>query len=254
MGADHRPAPAVFPPSQICLFLDIDGTLVEFAKAPDEVRVDAEAIGTLTMLEAALDGALALISGRPLADVDRLVQPLHLPAAGLHGLERRDAGGCVHRPDVQGTRLQPARASLREFVASHPGLLLEDKSVALAVHYRAAPQLKQLVQVTMAKAAVSLLPEFALLAGDMVMEIKPARFDKAAAVEEFMREAPFAGRVPVFVGDDITDYDGFGAVRRHGGMTVAVGARVTAQWYLPDPRATRDWLARIATAGASNVG
>jgi trehalose 6-phosphate phosphatase len=254
MNVPHRPAPAVLPASQICLFLDFDGTLVEFAPAPDGVHVAAELFETLRALELALHGALAVVSGRPLADIDALLKPLRLPSAGLHGLERRDAAGRVHRPQASDHALEPARRALQEFVAGRSDLRLEDKGAALAVHYRGAPKARELVQSVLARVSAPLSPRFEVLEGDMVVEIKPARYDKASAVEEFMGEEPFTGRVPVFVGDDVTDYDGFTAVRRFDGLTVAVGDRVSAQWYLPDPRAARAWLAQIAGIASSHDG
>jgi len=252
MSVPHRPGPAVLPASQICLFLDFDGTLVEFAPAPDGVHVEPELFATLRALHVALHGAIALVSGRPLADIDERLKPLRLPSAGLHGLERRDAAGRVHRAPTSDHALEPARLALREFVAGRSDLRLEDKGAALAVHYRGAPGARALVQSVLARLSAPLSPGFEVLEGDMVVEIKPARYDKASAVEEFMGEAPFMGRVPVFVGDDITDYDGFSAVRRFDGLSVAVGDRVSAQWYLPDPRAARAWLAQIAGLGSGH--
>jgi trehalose 6-phosphate phosphatase len=239
----------VFPAAGICLFLDFDGTLVDFAATPGDVRVEPGVVTVLRALEASLGGALAMVSGRPLADIDALLDPLRLPGAGLHGVERRDAAGHMHRPQLPAAALQAARTMLRDFVDARRELLLEDKGVALAVHYRRAPQAREVVQAMVAKLGASLFPEFEILEGDMVLEIKPARHDKASAVSQFMREAPFRGRVPVFVGDDVTDCDGFSAVRQHGGMTVAVGERVSAQWFLPDPRAIRGWLAQLAGVG-----
>ena len=243
--------PGVLPAGRICLFLDFDGTLVEFADDPRDVRPDAHLPQLLSSLQLALDGAVALISGRRLEELDVLLHPLRLPAAGLHGLERRDAQGRLRLrpPTAAGPELRGLRSRLRELVAAHAGLLLEDKGAALALHYRRAPELQETVQRAVAALVAPLAPQLQLLRGDMVLEIKPQAPDKATAVEGFMREPPFAGRVPVFVGDDVTDRDGFGAVRRHHGMTVAVGARVTAQWRLPDPAAVRTWLARIAEAG-----
>jgi trehalose 6-phosphate phosphatase len=247
--AANGPPPAVFAASKICLFLDLDGTLIEFADQPRGVCVDAALIATLQMLQVALDGALALISGRRIEDLDELLRPLKFPAAGLHGLERRDAGGQFHRTELLGNELQVVRPALMEFVASQMGLLLEDKGASLAVHYRRAPHLRGLVRSVVSQVAAPLLPHYELLEGDMVLEIKPAQIDKGKAVEEFMREWPFAGRLPIYVGDDITDHEGFAAVRRYDGIAVAVGDRVTAQWHLPDPGTARAWLAQIAQEG-----
>lgn len=242
--------PAVLPAGRICLFLDFDGTLVEFADHPRDVRPDAQLLELLRSLQIGLAGAVALISGRRIEELDALLHPLRLPAAGLHGLERRDAQGrlrlAVRPAAVSG--LEALRPRLLELMAQHSGLLLEDKGATLAVHYRRAPQLGATLQQAVAALVAPLEPELEVLEGDMVLEIKPHSFDKASAIEGFMSEQPFAGRMPVFIGDDLTDCDGFGAVRRHGGVTVAVGYRVTAQWRLPDPGAVRAWLARIADA------
>lgn len=248
------PLPAVLPAARICLFLDFDGTLVEFADHPGGVRPDPELVRLLVALQAALDGAVAIVSGRRIEELDMLLSPLRLPAAGLHGLERRDARGRRPLPrPVTPPGLSAVRASLLEFVAQHPGLLLEDKLASLAVHYRRAPHLGDAVDQALAALLAPLRPHFEIIPGDLVREIKPGDRDKATAVEAFMREEPFAGRLPVFVGDDYTDSDGFSAVRRFDGMSVAVGDRVQAQRRLPDAAAVRRWLWAIAaTAGPSN--
>lgn len=248
-----RRAPSIPACSQICLFLDFDGTLIDFARGPDEVHVVAGLVSTLDALHVALDGALALISGRRIGQLDGLLHPLTLPAAGLHGLERRDAAGRVHVADAPVAALRGARHELAEFASSHPGVLLEDKQSALAVHFREAPGVEGLVRSIVSRLAPRLAPEYEVLEGDMVLEIKPSAYDKATAVEAFMQEPPFAGRMPVYVGDDVTDRDGFRAVLKHHGMTVAVGDRVVAQWHLPHPQAARDWLSRIARQGARDA-
>jgi len=247
---DDTPEPGLFPGVRICLFLDFDGTLVEFADQPHAVRPDAQLLPLLSSLQIGLGGAVALISGRRIDELDALLHPLRLPAAGLHGLERRDAQGRLRleaRP-AGVSALGTLRPHLLALVAEHVGLLLEDKGAALAIHYRRAPQLGARVRQAVAALLASLAPQLEMLEGAMVLEIKPRSFDKASAIESFLGEAPFAGRMPVFIGDDLTDCDGFGAVRRHGGMTIAVGSRVTAQWQLPDPAAVRAWLARLADA------
>ena len=252
-GGIRRTEPELLSAERICVFLDVDGTLVEFAETPGAVRVDPPVIDMLHRLQGALDGALAVISGRSVAEIDRILAPLRLPAAGLHGAERRDCTGVLHLPDIHEAPLDAVRKELQAFVDANGGLLLEDKRRALAIHYRRAPDLRDEVWRAMTAASSGLSPAFKLLEGDMVLELKPGRFDKAAAVDAFMREAPFRGRVPVFVGDDVTDYDGFCAVRRHGGVTVAVGPRITAQWYLPDPGAACAWLMHIAEQGGGGA-
>jgi trehalose 6-phosphate phosphatase len=243
---DSRAAPV--PLVAACLFLDLDGTVIDFAATPDEVQVDEQLIALLARVQQAVGGALAMVSGRSIASLDRLFHPLRLPAAGVHGFERRDAGGALHRQTPVDEPMSEARTALKRFVAAHEGLLLEDKDAALAVHFRRAPKLEELVRATVSKLPILQNPEFELLEGDAVLEIKPAANSKATAIEAFMREAPFAGRIPVFIGDDLTDCDGFTAIRRHGGVAIAVGDRITAQWRLSDPLAVREWLRSFIAA------
>ena len=139
-------------------------------------------------------------------------------------------------------QLEPVRAGLTELVARHPGLLLEDKGAALALHFLQVPQLERELRAQVAMLAAPLVPEFALLDGHAVIEVKPAVHTKDSAVTAFMREAPFAAALPIFIGDDQTDYGGFEAVRRAGGMAIAVGPRVRSEWWLPGPAAVRRWL------------
>lgn len=255
-GRDSGPgdaAPQALPPlpAESCLFLDVDGTLVDFAATPHEVRIDSCLIGLLEAATHKLGGALALISGRPIADLDRLFSPLVLPAAGVHGLERRDARGMTQCTETRSELLASARAQLQALVAGCHGLVLEDKQAALAVHFRGSPQCEEKVRLVLASVMVPLADDFELLEGNQVIEVKPSSRNKSTAVDAFMQEAPFAGRTPVFIGDDRTDRDGFAAVQRHGGLAVAVGERVQAPWRLPHPAAVREWLASfVATAAA----
>jgi trehalose 6-phosphate phosphatase len=224
-------------------FLDIDGTLLELAERPDMVRADAGLVSLLGGLQQAANGAVALISGRSVADVDRLFAPLELPVAGQHGVERRDAAGQVHRHDFPLEPLRDSAARLQAFAAAHPGLILEDKGNSLALHYRQAPQLAEQARAEMARVAAGLGDAFELQAGKMVFELKPGGRDKGNVIDEFMREAPFRGCTPVFVGDDLTDEYGFGAVNRMGGHAIKVGAgRSVARWRLADAQAVRAWL------------
>lgn len=230
---------------QWCLFLDVDGTLLETAVTPDAVNVPPELRVRLAMLSDALQGALALISGRTLASLDGLFAPLTLAAAGSHGLQRRDARGGLHGAAEPDARLAPAREALHTLVQQHPGLLLEDKSRSLALHFRRAPALASLAQAEALRAATTLGDPYIVLEGDHVYEIKPQQPDKGAAVESFMQEAPFRGRRPVFVGDDHTDRDAMAVVKRFGGLTIAVGDRIRADRQLANPLAVRRWLGSL---------
>ena len=233
----------VLPPwdARYALFLDVDGTLLEIAQHPDEVRATPRLRRLLAAASRSLDGALALVSGRSVAGIDRIFAPLCLPAAGLHGLERRDARGRVHYPSGYAERIGAARRGLLDFVESEPGLLLEDKGATLALHYRNAPALEDECRRRIGIARVVAGDDFHVQPGKMVFELKPSGHDKGTAVMAFMSEAPFAGRKPVFIGDDVTDEDGMTAARQLGGQ----GLRV-AETFGGDPAAVRAWLQREA--------
>lgn len=229
-----------------CLFLDVDGTLLEIAATPDAVSVDDHLLQLLSEVTRALDGAVALVSGRAIAALDRLFGPHRWPAAGLHGLERRDARGRLHRHAPPRHTLDEARLPLLYLAARTPGVLLEDKGAAIAVHYRAAPEVEPTLRRMLGEVAGRLAPEYHVLEGKQVFELKPAVATKADAVRAFLRESPFAGRRPLYVGDDITDLDGFEAVERAGGLSVAVGDRVQAQLRVASPRDVRALLADLS--------
>ncbi len=237
------------PDSQWCLFLDVDGTLLELAPPPGEVVVDPSLLQLLQRLRAAASGAVALVSGRTIRDLDRLFGPGALPAAGLQGCERRDAQGNVHIAAVVNEQLAGVRDELRALAARHSGLLLEDKGVALALHFQGARELERELRAEVALLAAPLVPEYMLLDGHAVIEVKPAAHTKDSAVTAFMAEPPFRGRVPIFIGDDQTDYGGFAAVRRFDGLAIAVGPRVKSEWWLPGPRAVHQWLEQLAEPG-----
>jgi trehalose 6-phosphate phosphatase len=234
------------PDSPWCLFLDVDGTLLDLAATPGAVVVEASLLALLEKLQRAAGGALALVSGRTIVDLDRLFTPLRLPAAGTHGCERRDAQGVTRVAPVVREQLDSLRASLAQIVARNPGLLLEDKGAALALHFLQAPQLEPELRAEVAILAAPLVPHFALLNGHAVIEIKPALHTKETAIDAFLAEEPFRGRHPAFLGDDITDYAGFNAVRRAGGLAIAVGPRVKSEWWLPGTVAVRRWLEQLA--------
>ena len=231
-----------------CLFLDFDGTLLDIAPTPDAVSVDAALLNLLRRLERTCDGAIALITGRPIAAVDALFEPLQLPVAGVHGFERRNAQGHYFRPAFVGSGLGFLRAEVTAFAQSLHGVLLEDKGCAFALHYRQAPNLEEAIRLRLGRLVSTALPAFELLDGDHVIEIKPVEHDKATAIEAFMQEAPFSGRMPVFIGDDTTDLDGFAAMRRFNGLAIAVGSRIPGEQRLADPCDVRAWLESLLTA------
>lgn len=205
------------------LFLDVDGTLLEIADHPESVRSTPRLKLLLRRALLDLDGSVALVSGRSIVDLDRLFSPLVLPAAGLHGVERRSADGTFHYSADMGDRLHAVRHRLMEFAETHTGILIEDKGAALALHYRNAPEHEYKSVELMAEVAAVVGKAFHIQHGKMVLELKPAGQNKGSAVRDFMDESPFRGRVPMFIGDDVTDEDGFAAVNEMGGESIRVG-------------------------------
>jgi trehalose 6-phosphate phosphatase len=239
----------------VAFFLDIDGTLFDIVPLPAAVRAGKADFELLTALYEAAGGAVALVSGRPIAGIDKIFRPVKLPAAGQHGVERRDARGRVHRHAVSTGPWEAAVGPLREYAALHEGLIFEDKGLSLALHYRLAPEMENDVRAMLEAAAARLGPGFEVLPGKMVFELRPGGRDKGVAIEEFLHERPFAHRVPVFLGDDVSDEYGFTVVNRLGGHSVKVGAGPTAaRWSVPDPAAARAWLAQWIAAAPVESG
>jgi trehalose 6-phosphate phosphatase len=225
------------------LFLDVDGTLLDIAERPDQVDTHKVDCALVEGLQRAAGGALALISGRSLAQLDVMFAPLRLPAAGQHGYERRDVRGERHRHRFPVDSLRPAKDALRAFAGRHAGLVFEDKGASVALHYRLAPQLEQAALDAVREVSAPLGDAVQVQGGKMVWELKPAGADKGTAIEEFMGEPPFAGRTPVFLGDDVTDEHGFRVVNRLGGHSIKVGeGESAARFRLSSPAAARDWL------------
>jgi trehalose 6-phosphate phosphatase len=234
------------PDRECAIFLDFDGTLAPLAAQPAAVRLGGDVAPLLARLAAALGGAVAVISGRPVAEIDGLLQPLRLPVAGVHGVERRSADGRWHRLAVGG--YDAALAPLRMLCERHPALLLETKPGAVALHYRQAPTLEDLCLATMAEAATQ-VEDMGLLRGKMVVELKPRRAGKGVALRAFLAERPFLRRRPWFFGDDVTDEAGFEVVQAAGGVAVKVGPGDTlAAHRLADPQALHGWLAQALAA------
>ena len=234
------------PSLQWCLFLDVDGTLIELTDSPLDTVADAELKALLGQVAERLGGAIALISGRSIDYLDGLFSPLKLPAAGLHGVERRRASGTLQGASFTDTQLTAARASVNTLVQAHPGTSVEDKGRTLAVHYRMAPQHEAALRQALVDIAKPLGTNYHIQEGNKVLEIKPRGFTKATAIKAFMQEPPFSGRKPVFVGDDLTDQDGFRMVEDQGGVSIAVGDRVHGQFRFETVSAVRRWLQEIA--------
>ena len=243
------PAP---PPlsAAVALFLDLDGTLAPIAARPQDVSLDEAHRALLRRLSEHLGGRLAILSGRGIADIDRILGGTIIPVAGVHGLERRGADGRVHRAEPS-PGLAAARSVLRAFVQEQPALLLEDKGLSLGLHYRAAPHLG--AQSRGLAERLALAHDLALQPGDMVVELRTPGANKGDALTAFMAEPPFAGAQPVFVGDDLTDEDGFTAARASGGTGVLVGpGRATsADSRLADVGAVFAWIEASMTGSVT---
>jgi trehalose 6-phosphate phosphatase len=229
------------------LFLDVDGTLLEIAARSDLVRVPAGLPGLLGDLADERGGALALISGRPLAELDWLFGPWRGAAAGVHGSERRRADGTLaHHTDVAAAAaLDQIRPLLAAFVRAGSGLLLEDKRSSLALHYRAAPERAAEVCALAETLVRQVGTALRLIVGKMVVEFQPRGANKGEAISAFLTEPPFLGRPPIFLGDDATDEDGFAEIDRRGGVAIRVGepAETRAGYALPSVAAVLAWLA-----------
>lgn len=243
------------PPDR-ALFLDVDGTLLQIAVGPAAVRVPARTRHALLTAFEREGGAVALVGGRTIADVDRLFAPLLLPVIGVHGLEWRDAAGRHGSADIPPRAFDAARQRIAPLVAAHPGLQLEDKRFALTVHYRLAPHLAPQVHALLQEIAAAMQPRCQVQAGKHCLELRPALDAKRPTIEAFMRDAPFAGRQPVFIGDDDTDEPGFEAVNVLGGVSIHVGNRpgTAARWQVANVNAVVRWLMAPDQASVRVVG
>jgi trehalose 6-phosphate phosphatase len=222
------------------LFLDFDGTLVELAAQPEAVVIPPSLPGILASLYVYLGGALALVSGRRLLDLDAFLAPLQLPSAVEHGAQRRTAEGLlISAPSAD---MRYALRAAQDLLDSHPGLKLEQKTLALSLHYRHAPELEALCLSVM-RAATARSSGLELIQGKFVIDLKPSGVSKGTAIAAFMTEPPFAGRIPVFAGDDVTDESGFAQVQRMGGHAVKVGTGETiARHRCVDVQQLSTWL------------
>ncbi|KAA0972112.1 trehalose-phosphatase [Aureimonas fodinaquatilis] len=239
---------SAFDPSQEALFLDFDGTLVDFADDPAKVFVKPDVSEHLARLQAATSGALAIVSGRPIADLDSFLKPLRFCAAGVHGWElRTEPDGQVQHlatPEALAT----VRQKLQEAVQRDGYIQLEDKGTALVLHYRTVPERRAQAEAIM-QGAVAGQIGFKVMSGHCVIEVHKLGMDKGAALDTLMQHAPFVGRRPVYIGDDTTDEYAFAALSRWGGRGFKVGNGTTAaQARLADVAAVHTWLGKAGLA------
>ncbi len=241
------------PAEDWALFLDVDGTLLEIAEHPDAVAVDAGLRGILSGLGVRFGGAVALVSGRSLSTLDRLFAPMTPTAAGLHGIERRDAAGNIHRHAVDPEDLARLREAVARFRAPEDPVVVEDKGLGIALHYRRAPAAERRCLAFVRNALPRLGGRFLLQRGKMVVEIRPRGPNKGDVVAAYCAEPPFSGRRPVFIGDDVTDEDAFAAANGAGGHAIRVGAPAptAAGFHVGSVAALRRWLGALAVGYAA---
>ncbi len=249
MQNDGRsPPPLPTSKNEWALFLDVDGTLAAFEPRPEQVVIPERTLSSLAQLKESMGGAVAIVSGRPIEQIDRLFTPLVLPAGGLHGLEWRNAQSClIERPGPphwHGDIL----AALRTFASENPGARVEDKSITLALHYRQAPDLHGAAQALAERLNTYGHTGLVIQTGKMIVEFRPQGADKGDAIARFLDQAPFAGRRPIFLGDDATDEHGFHVVKKAGGYAVRIGneGETAADWCLPTVEDSGRWLADVA--------
>jgi len=244
-------------PRRHALFLDLDGTLLEIVERPDMVALEASLRAVLPRLLERFQGGLAIVTGRELDDVDRILDPLALTVAAGHGLSIRHSDGTLERLEPDPAAYRRLEAALAIFVAANPGLILERKLGSLALHYRSRPQLEGVCGAAV-DAAVGGLEQARVIAGKKVFEVVLGEMDKGRAIAVLLRQPPFVGRVPIFAGDDRTDEDGFREVNSRGGLSIKIGQGATmADYRAPGRRAFIKWLGALAAAdctGSSDGG
>ena len=240
---------------ECAVLLDIDGTIVDIAPTPRQVWVSPELRRTLVRLQELTGGAVALVSGRKLSEIDLLFAPLQLAAIGGHGAEIRPLPGAEPqtRATVLGDELKRRLAALSKL---GPGILVEDKGYSLALHYRLAPDLGPALHAGIIHICAEPAPSVVeILPGKAMFEVKPAGVSKALAVRELMTYPPFAERHPIFIGDDVTDEPVFGVIGDFGGLGFSVGHMVPGvNGYFDKPEDVRAWLARIVSEHEDAAG
>lgn len=237
----------------VALFLDFDGTLVEIAPTPGQVKLTEERRETLARLSDRLEGALAIISGRDLADLDRLLRPLQIATAGAHGSTVRNRRGVIKVVHTDDRQIADAAKRAEAFCDARPGLLCEVKHGAVAIHFRGAPELERECRV-FADALLKSKPSLELISGKMVLEIKLAGASKGEALAVLMEDPPFHGRRPIFVGDDTTDETAFAEVNRRDGVSIKIGSGPTiANHRVAGYDEFTHWLEAFAAAAGRNA-
>lgn len=225
------------PQKNWALFLDIDGTLIDLAPSPDLIRIPPELPHILETANKTLDGAIAFVSGRTLSQIDKILTPQRYPAAGEHGAELRLPDGSIHHPPTAHSFPTPLYQHVCRETHNWPGVLVEQKNFGITIHYRQAPQYETQVRALAENTLTETEMDLELLPASMACELRCTAVNKGAAIEFFMQHPPYRGRVPVFIGDDITDQDGIYAVKRMNGHGLHV-----AQDFGGKTKNVREWI------------
>ena len=241
--AETLPSPA----ADWAWFIDFDGTLVDIATTPGLTVIPSDLPATLARLRDRVGGALAIVTGRPAQQIHDLLAPFRPTVSGLHGWELIDADGIYHRPPAPLAGISEIREAFQAFAHDHTGIMVEDKGIAVALHYRQAPDLEPQVRAFIAR-LFKVPGKLAVIDGKKVFEIRPKGRDKGSAVRKLMECAPFSGRIPLYAGDDSTDEDAFAAVNALAGTTILVGRRehTAASLRLSCPADFRTYLSQAA--------
>lgn len=248
------PPPASISFDRDALFLDFDGTLAGIAPAPDQVAFTPEARVVVETLVQCFSGAVAIVTGRQVSEIDHHLAPLKLPVSALYGLVHRASDGAISDLRPPGTLVAHASGVLKHFVERHPGLLLELKGQTIALHYRARPELASACHAA-AKAALKDQQGLKIMDGKMVVEIVPAEADKGRAVLTFLDEPPFFGRRPVYIGDDVSDEAAFAVAAELGGVTIKIGpGRTAARHRAANNADVLAWLRAVSANSMRETG
>lgn len=236
------------PIGDLALFLDFDGTLADIVDHPDDVQLPANSAEAIAKLHCRTAGAVAIVTGRPIAQIDSFLTPLVLPVAGVHGMARRTFDGTVHESGHDAALFATVQERLTRLHLCHPQTMVELKPGSVAFHYRRRPDLLATIADEI-HASLGELEGLDILHGKMVVEVKTGHANKGSAIRAFMEEAPFHGRLPIFAGDDVTDEFGFQAMADLGGVAVKIGdGDTSAKWRAESPEAFRQWLVTLASA------
>lgn len=233
------------------VFLDVDGTLIDLASTPTGIVIPEELPAQLFALSGLVGGAMALVTGRSIKSADSMFAPYQFTIAGMHGSEVRSSSGEISRKMIDRTALDQARQELEKLTARWPQAIIEDKGLAIAMHYRLVPEAERAVQATMSTIHSRLGDGWKLQSGKMVVELLPSGTDKGSAIADFMSMPPFKGRKPLAIGDDLTDEAMFHFVNASNGRSVRVGEALfqsEARHKVQSANEVRAWIAAVTSA------